>query len=153
MPPNPPAPRSRDRAATEEMLVKAAREVLASDGFQGLGINAVARQAGCDKQLIYRYFGGLDGLVDAIGTEIADDLRRSLQPTSVAQMIKVLNQSHRNNRVYVRLLTGTPGAVVNGDITAGSLTVAAGARMRGQASFGWDEGGGKNGKRPDSTTN
>jgi hypothetical protein len=30
-------------------------------------------------------------------------------------MIKVLNQAHRNNRVYVRLLTGTPGAVVNGE--------------------------------------
>jgi hypothetical protein len=43
------------------------------------------------------------------------ELRRSLQPQSVAQMIKVLNQAHRNNRLYVRLLTGTPGAVVNGE--------------------------------------
>jgi hypothetical protein len=43
------------------------------------------------------------------------ELRRSLQPQSVAQMIKALNQAHRNNRVYVRLLTGTPGAVVNGE--------------------------------------
>lgn len=30
--------------------------------------------------------------------------------------------------------------VVVGDLKAGSLTVAAGARMRGQAEFGWDEG-------------
>jgi SpoIVB peptidase S55 len=43
------------------------------------------------------------------------ELRRSIQPQSVSQMIKVLNQAHRNNRVYVRLLTGTPGAVVNGE--------------------------------------
>ena len=43
------------------------------------------------------------------------ELRRSLQPQSVAQMIKALNQTHRNNRVYVRLVTGTPGAVVNGE--------------------------------------
>jgi SpoIVB peptidase S55 len=43
------------------------------------------------------------------------ELRRSLQPQSVTQMIKALNQTHRNNRVYVRLLTGTPGAVVNGE--------------------------------------
>ena len=43
------------------------------------------------------------------------ELRRSLQPQSVAQMIKVLNRTHRNNRLYVRLLTGTPGAVVNGE--------------------------------------
>lgn len=29
--------------------------------------------------------------------------------------------------------------VVNGDLKAGSLTVAAGSRMRGQAEFGWDD--------------
>jgi cytoskeletal protein CcmA (bactofilin family) len=35
--------------------------------------------------------------------------------------------------------------VVNGDISAGSLTVADGARMRGRAEFGWTETGGKGG--------
>ena len=39
----------------------------------------------------------------------------ALQPQSVAQMISVLNETRRNNRIYVRLLTGTPGAVVNGE--------------------------------------
>src|SRR4029079_10874713 len=29
--------------------------------------------------------------------------------------------------------------VLNGNLKAGSLTVAAGSRMRGQAEFGWDE--------------
>jgi cytoskeletal protein CcmA (bactofilin family) len=44
-----------------------------------------------------------------------------------------------------------PSAVVTGDIQAGNITVASGARMRGQAVFGWDEGGGKNGsKRTDA---
>ena len=43
------------------------------------------------------------------------ELRRSLQPQSVAQMLRVLNDTRRNNRIYVRLLTGTPGAVVNGE--------------------------------------
>lgn len=33
--------------------------------------------------------------------------------------------------------------VLNGDLKAGSLTVAAGSRMRGRAEFGWDEKGGK----------
>ncbi len=32
--------------------------------------------------------------------------------------------------------------VVIGDVKAGSLTVAAGARLRGQAEFGWDDGKG-----------
>lgn len=31
--------------------------------------------------------------------------------------------------------------VLNGDLKAGSLTVAAGSRMRGQVEFGWDEKG------------
>ena len=35
--------------------------------------------------------------------------------------------------------------VVNGDISAGSLTVADGARMRGRSEFGWTESGGKGG--------
>jgi cytoskeletal protein CcmA (bactofilin family) len=33
--------------------------------------------------------------------------------------------------------------ILNGDLKAGSLTVAAGSRMRGRAEFGWDEKGGK----------
>jgi hypothetical protein len=43
------------------------------------------------------------------------ELKRTLQPQSVAQMIRVLNETRRNNRLYVRLLAGTPGAVVNGE--------------------------------------
>jgi cytoskeletal protein CcmA (bactofilin family) len=40
-----------------------------------------------------------------------------------------------------------PTGVVLGDLKAGSLTVAAGARMRGQAEFGWGDGkGAKSGK-------
>lgn len=40
--------------------------------------------------------------------------------------------------------------VLTGDLKAGSLTVAAGSRMRGQAEFGWDD---KGGKKPGSTEN
>lgn len=35
--------------------------------------------------------------------------------------------------------------VLNGDLKAGSLTVAAGSRMRGQVEFGWDKGKSDNG--------
>ena len=77
-------PRSRDRARTEAAIVAAAREVLAAEGFQGFGINAVARAAGCDKQLIYRYFGGLEGLVEAIGADFATWLEDSLGPATPA---------------------------------------------------------------------
>ena len=43
------------------------------------------------------------------------ELRRSLQPQSVPQMLRLLNDTRRNNRIYVRLLTPTPGAVVAGE--------------------------------------
>lgn len=62
--------RPRNRANTERAIFLAARALLSEHGFQGFGINAVARRAGCDKQLIYRYYGGLDGLLDAIGEEL-----------------------------------------------------------------------------------
>jgi cytoskeletal protein CcmA (bactofilin family) len=38
--------------------------------------------------------------------------------------------------------------VLNGDLKAGSLTVAAGSRMRGRAEFGWDEKGGPLAEKP-----
>jgi hypothetical protein len=43
------------------------------------------------------------------------EMRRTLQPQSVAQMIRVLNETRRNNRIYIRVLTGAPGAVVHGE--------------------------------------
>ena len=41
-----------------------------------------------------------------------------------------------DNAKRVELLEG---GVINGDVKAGSLTVAAGSRMRGQVEFGWEE--------------
>ena len=64
-PPTPP--RTRDRAATEARILGAVGVVLARDGFGAIGVNAIARQAGVDKVLIYRYFGGLPELLRAWG--------------------------------------------------------------------------------------
>ncbi|MBK7457943.1 MAG: helix-turn-helix transcriptional regulator [Betaproteobacteria bacterium] len=41
--------------------------MLARDGFGAVGVNAIARQAGVDKVLIYRYFDGLPALLRAWG--------------------------------------------------------------------------------------
>lgn len=61
------APRLRDRLATRERVLEAVGRLLARDGFASLGVNAVAREAGVDKVLIYRYFGGLEALLEAWG--------------------------------------------------------------------------------------
>jgi len=58
----------RNREQTEEKLKQAIAQVLAEKGFGKLGINAVARQAGVDKVLIYRYFDDLNGLMRAYAT-------------------------------------------------------------------------------------
>jgi AcrR family transcriptional regulator len=86
--------RKRDRGRTEAGIVTAARDVLAESGFQGFGVNSVARRAGCDKQLIYRYFGGLEGLVDAIGADIAGWVGEKLEvagdapPSDYAELVE-----------------------------------------------------------------
>jgi AcrR family transcriptional regulator len=61
---------ARDREATERRILDAAGRVIARDGFRGLGVNAVAREAGVDKVLIYRYFGGIEALLDTWGREV-----------------------------------------------------------------------------------
>ena len=53
----------RDREATERKLIEATGRVLARQGFAKVGVNAIAREAGVDKVLIYRYFEGLPGLM------------------------------------------------------------------------------------------
>lgn len=59
----------RDRQITCRRLISAVGSILAKKGFKGVGVNAVAREAGVDKVLIYRYFSGLEGLVAAFGKE------------------------------------------------------------------------------------
>lgn len=43
--------------------------LLAQSGFKDLGVNSIAREAGVDKVLIYRYFGGLADLLKAFAEE------------------------------------------------------------------------------------
>jgi len=61
--------KTRDREATRLRLIQAVGTLLAREGFRALGVNAVAREAGVDKVLIYRYFGGLTELISAFGRE------------------------------------------------------------------------------------
>jgi len=56
---------ARDRQATEKKILNAVGNLLAGEGFQKFGINAVARKARVDKVLIYRYFGGMPDLLRA----------------------------------------------------------------------------------------
>ncbi|MGO4820662.1 MULTISPECIES: TetR/AcrR family transcriptional regulator [unclassified Flavobacterium] len=53
----------KDRGLTEEKIYNAFLDILKDKGPQGVGINAIAKEAGVSKTLIYRYFGGMKGLL------------------------------------------------------------------------------------------
>ncbi|GAB3932548.1 TetR/AcrR family transcriptional regulator [Larkinella terrae] len=53
----------RNRAQTSQRIINALEEVIAEKGIEGIGINRISEKAGVSKVLIYRYFGGLDGLL------------------------------------------------------------------------------------------
>ncbi|MDU1892931.1 MAG: TetR/AcrR family transcriptional regulator [Dysgonomonas sp.] len=54
---------------SEKRLIKAVSKIVEEEGFLKVGINRISRIAGCDKVLIYRYFGGLNGLINAWAKE------------------------------------------------------------------------------------
>ncbi len=56
---------TKDRRTTEKKILRAVGRILAGRGFRGFGVNAVAKEAGVDKVLIYRYFGGMPALLRA----------------------------------------------------------------------------------------
>ena len=62
-----PPPRTRDREQTQQRILDAVGRVLAREGFAGIGVNAIAKEAEVDKVLIYRYFGGLPDLLSFYG--------------------------------------------------------------------------------------
>lgn len=61
----------RNRPQTEQRIVEAAISLIADAGFTDFGVNHIAARAGVDKVLIYRYFGGVDGLLERIGRKEA----------------------------------------------------------------------------------
>jgi AcrR family transcriptional regulator len=57
----------KNKDQTKARILAAVDHILAEEGFRGLGINHIAKQAEVGKALIYRYFGGLDGVITAYG--------------------------------------------------------------------------------------
>jgi AcrR family transcriptional regulator len=60
---------TRDKEETKMRIVAAVGRQLARAGFRDLGVNSIAKEAGVDKVLIYRYFGGLPELLTAYANE------------------------------------------------------------------------------------
>lgn len=138
--------RTRDRTRTEEAILASARDVLVEKGFSAWGVNAIARAAGCDKQLIYRYFGGLDGLAEALGTDVARAIEAALsvapaQPAAsyaelVARLLEALVEVLRGNPLMQRIIAwelSEPNALTHSFAQARSRALADWiSRIRGE---------------------
>ena len=70
--------RLRSRPATEALIVEAGERILLRDGFPGLNVQTLAAEAGCDRKLVYRYFDGVDGVVERIAGRADAALAASL---------------------------------------------------------------------------
>jgi AcrR family transcriptional regulator len=57
--------KSRDPGATREALLRAATELIARHGYEGVRVEAIARRAGVNKALISYHFGGKKNLYRA----------------------------------------------------------------------------------------
>lgn len=104
------------REATEALLVQAFGRVVERNGLRNVGVNEVLKEAGVGKALLYRYFGGLPGLVEAWGRQnriwprLADlaELsggRRDRRPADALKKIVVRNaEVHRADPIRVEML-------------------------------------------------
>ena len=68
----------RNSEKTKKKILDALEILITREGFTGVGVNAVAREASIDKVLIYRYFGSMEGLLQAFADE------KELCPSSTA---------------------------------------------------------------------
>ncbi|MFG5776965.1 TetR/AcrR family transcriptional regulator [Comamonas sp. J-3] len=53
------------RLETQKAIMQALEEQIRETGMAGVGVNAIAKRAGVSKELIYRYFDGMPGLLMA----------------------------------------------------------------------------------------
>jgi AcrR family transcriptional regulator len=82
-------------------ILEAVGRMIVRDGLAAIGVNALAREAGCDKVLIYRYFGDLEGVYSAYAAQSdfwwsVEELTRGIDAsrTPAAEAMKTLLRRH-----------------------------------------------------------
>lgn len=70
----------KDRAATEARILDAARKVFAQRGYDAAGLREIAETAQANLSLISRYFGGKEGLLDALTDQFVSARREGGLP-------------------------------------------------------------------------
>ena len=100
----------KDKEKTKQRLIEAVGSLLRSKGFQQVRVNEVAAEAQVSKILIYRYFGDLDGLIDAyirqkdfwISYQFREGTRETIQE-QIKQMYRDQIRSMREDHSFREL--------------------------------------------------
>ena len=118
----------RNRAKTTQRIVEALEEVIAERGLEGVGVNRVAEKASVSKVLIYRYFGGMEGLLEyyvkmgklfPIFTPALLDQIRPLHESDVARIwYRQVIQTYRHFRTYKAAREVLKASVIENDSIA-----------------------------------
>jgi AcrR family transcriptional regulator len=92
-----PAERKRDPERTKQRILDAAIDEFARKGYAGARVADIAAAAGVNQQLISYYFGGKDGLAQAIGRRW-----RSYETALVSEEMSLAEQVERYGRALAR---------------------------------------------------
>lgn len=92
----------RDREATEKRLLDTIGQMIAENGFEKIGINAVSAQSGVSKILIYRYFNSIDGLIAAYIHKHDFWLNSSLEFSDSTQVFAAVKKMFREHIEQLR---------------------------------------------------
>ena len=127
--PTPPTPRVETATPRKESLIAA--DITIEGKIEGGGSVRIAGKFKGDVNvqgdLTIESGAKLTGSVRADKVTIAGELEGNVEEATLVNLLD--------------------SGIVVGDLRAGSLTVAAGARLRGQAEFGWDDSGAQKGKQ------
>jgi len=135
-----PAKRPRNAANTRGVILTAAKTLLAEQGFARWGVNAIARASGYDKQLIYRYFGGMDGLAEAIAADVSAWMETALvRPKNVPPPATYAEMMARVAVALLDALRSDPLAqkILAWELSAPSKLATAFTEARGKALSAW----------------
>lgn len=101
------------RRSTENSLLEAFGRIVQRSGLRSIGVNEVLKEAGVGKAALYRYFGGLPGLVEAWGhrnriwppaAQLAPLASGDESVTTLQRIVRSNAEEHRANPVRIEML-------------------------------------------------
>jgi len=86
-------------ARPRERIIKTARDLFRRHGIRGVGVDAIAEQAGTNKMTLYRHFGSKDELIIACLRDFANDVEGAWQSVEMSHPDDPMGQL----RVWIRM--------------------------------------------------